>query len=200
MSSGWHLHQSLSRRGDGLNAFAPAPGSDAPLSETGMRFLAGLLAHARGATAFAAPTVNAYRRFRPNSLAPDRAVWGRDNRGAMLRVIGGPGDPATRIENRVGEPAANPYLYFASQIHAGMHGLARGLAPGPSADVPYEAEAPLLPRSLAEALAALDEDAVLRTGFGPAFVDYFLRLKRAELARFEQEVTDWEQREYFDLF
>ncbi len=200
MSSGWHLHQSLARRADGANVFAPAAGDAQPLSDTGRRFLAGLLAHARGAAAFAAPTINAYRRYRPNSLAPDRALWGRDNRGAMLRVVGGAGDPATRIENRAGEPAANPYLYFASQLHAGLDGLERALEPGPSADAPYETDAPMLPRSLAEALAALAQDETMRAGFGPDFVDYFVRLKQAEIARFEQEVTEWEQREYFDLF
>ena len=85
--------------------------------------MAGLLAHARGAAAFSTPTLNGYKRYRPFSLAPDRATWGRDNRGVMVRVLGGPGDPATHLENRVGEPAANPYLYMASQIVSGLDGL-----------------------------------------------------------------------------
>ena len=199
MSSGWHLHQSLRRVADGGNAFMPAE-AGGPLSETGRRFLAGLLAHAHGAAALSTPTINGYKRYRPYSLAPDRAIWGRDNRGAALRVIGGAGDPATRIENRIGEPAANPYLYFASQIHSGLDGLRRALDPGPSADTPYEAEARPLPRTLDEALAALRADACLREGLGSAFVDYFCRIKEAELARFNLEVSEWEQREYFDLF
>ncbi len=62
----------------------------------------------------------------------------KDNRGVMVRVLGEPGDPATHLENRVGEPLANPYLYMASQIHAGLDGIARKLEPGPSADAPYE--------------------------------------------------------------
>lgn len=199
MSSGWHLHQSLVARDDGRNAFA-GDGDENPLSPVGRHFLAGLLAHARAAAAFATPTINGYRRFRPNSLAPDRATWGFDNRGAMVRVIGGAGDPGTRLENRVGEPAANPYLYFASQIHAGLDGIARRLEPGPSADRPYEAPAALLPRSLEEALAALHDDAELVEAFGPKVIDWYTRIKRAEIARFESEVTDWEQREYFDMF
>jgi len=199
MSSGWHLHQSLWRVADSANAFVPA-GPGAPLSATGLQFLAGLLAHARGGAALATPTINGYKRYRPFSLAPDRIHWGRDNRGAMLRVIGGPGDPATRIENRIGEPAANPYLYFASQIHSGLDGIARALDPGPSADTPYAAEAPLLPQTLGDALAALRADECLRAGLGAGFVDYYCRLKEAELARFHLEVSDWEQREYFDLF
>jgi len=195
MSSGWHLHQSLKR--NGANAFTS---EKEDLSETGRQYLAGLLAHARGACALAAPTINGYKRYRPYSLAPDRIVCGKENRGAMLRAIGQPGDPAARIENRVGEPAANPYLYFASQFHCGMDGVHRKLSPPPSADTPYEAKAVFLPRTLAEALAALVEDAALRAGLGGAFVDYFCRLKEAEIARFQLEVSEWEQREYFDLF
>jgi glutamine synthetase len=189
MSSGWHLHQSLARGGE--NAFASA---NADLSETGTQWLAGLLAHARGAAALSTPTLNGYKRYRPYSLAPDRVVWGKENRGALMRVITG------RIENRAGEPAANPYLYFASQLYSGLDGLARKLAPPPSADTPYEATAERLPATLSEALAALRQDRVLCEGLGQTFVDYYCRIKDAEIARFNLEVSDWEQREYFDLF
>src|SRR5262245_63338360 len=108
----------------------------------------GLLAHARATAAFTTPTINGYKRYRPYSLAPDRAIWARDNRGVMVRVIGQPGSPATRLENRVGEPAANPYLYVASQIYSGLDGIARRLDPVPSADTPYETHATLLPNNL----------------------------------------------------
>src|SRR5262249_62348298 len=94
MSSGWHLHQSLSR--DGVNAFTPQS-KDEALSPVGKSYLAGLLTHARGATALATPTINGYKRYRPYSLAPDRVIWGRDNRGALIRAIGGAPDPATRL-------------------------------------------------------------------------------------------------------
>jgi glutamine synthetase len=202
MSSGWHLHQSLVRLADGANAFvADGAGHDGtPLSQTGARWLAGLLAHAEGATPFTTPTINGYRRYRPHSLAPDRVAWAQDNRAAMLRVIGAPGDAATRIENRVGEPAANPYLYMASQVVAGLDGLARGLSPGASADAPYETDARRLPASLDAALDALLADAALVEGVGRGFVDYLVHVKRAELARHAAEVGEWEHREYFDLF
>ena len=195
MSSGWHLHQSLSK--DGRNAFLPEKGD---LSDTGAQWLAGLLAHARAACAFATPTINGYKRYRPYSLAPDRVVWGKENRGALVRVIGGAGDPGTRIENRIGEPAANPYLYLASQIHSGMDGMARKLPLPPSADAPYEAKADMLPATLAEALRALKDDKVFCDAFGQAFIDYYCRIKEAEIARFNSEVSEWEHREYFDLF
>lgn len=195
MSSGWHLHQSLSR--DAKNAFVSATEE---LSEAGKNWLAGLLSHARATSALSTPTINGYKRYRPYSLAPDRVVWGKENRGALLRVIGGRGDPGTRIENRIGEPAANPYLYLASQIYAGLDGMARKPPLPPSADTPYEAKADPLPSTLAEALECLRTDDVLRKGLGDTFVDYYCRIKEAEIARFNAEVSQWEHQEYFDLF
>ena len=197
MSSGWHLHQSLADKKSGNNAFTA---KDDFLSGLGKHFLAGLLEHARAATAFSTPTINGYKRYRPYSLAPDRVVWGRENRGALLRVIGSPGNPGTRIENRIGEPAANPYLYFASQIYSGLDGMAMRPALSASVDTPYEAKAAFLPRTLTEAIEALRADKVLREGIGETFVDYYCRIKEAEMARFNLEVSEWEHREYFDLF
>jgi glutamine synthetase len=200
MSSGWHLHQSLLDRNSDTNAFMASRQGEL-LSDAGRHFLAGLLAHARAASVFTTPTLNGYKRFRSHSLAPDRAVWGHDNRGVMVRVLGGTGDAATRLENRVGEPAANPYLYMASQVLAGLDGMERGLDPGPSADAPYDvATAQLLPKSLGEAVAALRGDAFFREKMGAGFVDYLLTMKDAEIARSQAEVTDWEHREYFEAF
>jgi glutamine synthetase len=198
VSSGWHLHQSLRRVADGVNVFASAD-SAGLLSAAGQGYLGGLLAHAGAATAFSTPTINGYKRYRPFANAPDRISWARDNRGVMVRVLGGAGDLATRLENRAGEPAANPYLYMASQIVAGLDGIDRALDPGASADRPYESEAPALPRSLIDALAALRADGCFQENFGNFFIDYFCRLKEAEIGRFLSEVTDWEHREYFSL-
>ncbi len=196
-SSGWHLHQCLV---DAAGANALMPQTDGELlSPVGCHFVAGLLAHARAACLFTTPTINGYKRYRPYTLAPDRVHWGRDNKAAMIRVIGGRGDAGTRIENRVAEPAANPYLYYASQLHAGLDGLKRGLEPPAAAVAPYETPAEKLPASLAEAVAAARADTTLRESMGPAFVDYFADIKEAEVARFLSEVTDWEQREYFEM-
>jgi len=203
-ASGWHLHLSLIDRKREANAFVG--NAREGLSVTGLHFLGGLLAHAHAATAFTTPTVNGYRRYRAYALAPDRVVWARDNRGVMVRVLGQPGDPSTHLENRVGEPAANPYLYIAAQIHAGLDGIAHQRDPGPSADTPYETKALALPKSLGEALAALRSSDMFREAFGAAFVDYYAHLKEAEVTRFKSEASDkgevtaWEQNEYFDLF
>src|SRR6201996_4229439 len=198
-ASGWHLLQSLVSRTDGKNAFMATDGNET-LSPLARHYLAGLLAHARASTVFTTPTINGYKRYRSYSLAPDRAIWGRDNRGVMIRVLGGTGDPATRLENRIGEPAANPYLYMASQILSGLDGVDRKLDPGPSADAPYETKAELLPKSLREAVGALKHDGFFREALGAGFVDYYVHIKNAEIERFQAEVSDWEHREYFEMF
>jgi glutamine synthetase len=210
MSSGWHLHQSLVALEGGVNLFqreSPAPGTQAgdaqhTLSALGEHWLAGLLDHARGMTVFCTPTVNGFGRFRPNALAPQAIVWGRDNRGAMLRVVGAAGDAATRIENRIGEPAANPYLYLAVQIHAGLDGIERELRAPPATLAPYAEGDARIPTQLGEALAALHNDSVLCGAFGAGFVDYLVRVKQSELSRYElaDDKDDFQRREYFSRF
>lgn len=208
MSSGWHLHQSLidlqANRGNAFMRDTPATGTQATdaqytLSAIGEHYLAGLLAHARAMTVFCTPTTNGYGRFQPNALAPQSVLWGRDNRGAMLRVVGQSGDKATRIENRIGEPAANPYLYLASQIHAGLDGMAKQLKAPPATDAPYGTQETRLPTSLGEALDALLADQVMVEAFGSAFVNYLVQVKRAEASRYEltPDKVDFHRREYF---
>jgi glutamine synthetase len=198
MSSGWHLHQSLADT-QGRNVFAPDE-SGQLLSRLGRHYLAGLLAGAAEAVAFTTPTINGYKRYRANSLAPDRIVWGSDNRGAMLRVVAGTSPAATRIENRIGEPAANPYLYLASQVATGLAGVAAAAEPPPPTDAPYEATAPTLPTSLGAALGVLADGHILRAAFGTEFIEYYSMIKHAEVRRYEAHVTDWEMKEYFDVF
>lgn len=210
MSSGWHLHQSLSDLATGANAMVrtePLAGSCArdashTLSDVGAHYLAGLLDHARGMTAFCTPTTNGYARFQPNALAPHSVQWGRDNRGAMLRVIGGANDPATRIENRIGEPTANPYLYLAVQIEAGLDGIERRLVPPPATEDPYGAQAIPLPSSLGEALDALQADSVLSERMGADWVAYLTQIKRLEWQRFREadDPDAFQHREYFSRF
>jgi glutamine synthetase len=210
-SSGWHLHQSLTSRPDGVNAFASL---DAPLSPVGLSYVAGLLEHAVASLPFAAPTVNGYKRFRPYSFAPDRVAWAIENRGALVRVQGAPGDAGSHVEYRAGEPAANPYLYLAASLAAGLDGVRRELTPPPAIEAdPYAAGGLVpLPTSLAAAVKALDGDPFYRGAFGDLLVDYLVMMKRAEIARYEaaladavqsdspDEVTDWEMREYFEFF
>ena len=180
MSSGWHLHQSL------VNAKTGKP------EAVSMHYLAGLIEHGLAMTAFASPSVSSYARYQPNVLAPHTVSWGTDSRAAMLRVL------PNRIENRVGEPMANPYLYIASQIYAGLHGLEAKLA------VPRENDpaAKPLPASLTESLDALALDTVYSDGFGKDFIAYYCHIKRFELARYEaaDDKLAWLTSEYFNRF
>ena len=184
MSSGWHLHQSLVNVATGE--------SIKPSSNVGQHYLAGLIQHGRAMAAFAAPSVTSYARYQPNALAPQTVSWGLDSRAAMLRVL------PNRIENRVGEPMANPYLYIASQIYAGLHGLQAKL------DVPCanDPAAKSLPASLSEALDELDTNEAYRAGFGKDFITYYTHIKRFEIARYEaaKDKLDWVRREYFNRF
>jgi len=199
-STGWHLHQSLVDLESGENAFIPtAAEGGALLSSTGQRYLGGLLRHAPAAAVFTTPTVNGYKRYRPFTLAPDRICWGIDNKGAMVRAVGGPGDPATRLENRSGEPAANPYLYMASQLVSGMAGIDGEVDPGAPTEDPYAEAAVPLPASLMAALEELRDDGAFAEAFGQEVVDWILTLKGSEVERYLAEVSDWEQREYFGL-
>jgi glutamine synthetase len=207
--SGWHLHESLLSPHDGSNAFA-ADGDY--LSGLGRQFVAGLLDHALPMSVFATPTVNGYKRFRPYSFAPDRVCWALENRGALVRVQGAPGDVNSHVEMRLGEPAANPYFYMAANIAAGLDGIRRELEPPPPVESdPYAMAGTLLPASLAEAVAALDGDEFFRKAFGDTLIDYLLQMKRAEVGRYESAIaenplpdphtiSDWEMREYFEFF
>src|SRR4029077_14316652 len=175
-SSRWHPHQSLRNRRTRSNACASS--SDV-LSGVGQRYVAGLLSHTAAMAPFAAPTVNGYKRFRPYSFAPDRVSWAVENRGALVRVQGAPGDASSHVEMRIGEPAANPYFYLASNIAAGLDGIRRAAEPPPAADVdPYATDAPPLPASLAEAVDLLDADAFYRKAFGDTLVSYLVMMKR----------------------
>lgn len=197
-SSGWHLHQSL-RSENVRNEFAGTTEGEL-LSQTGMHFMGGLLKHALECSVLTTPTINGYKRYRPDSFAPDRVAWAEENRGALIRVTGGRGDANTHLENRVGDPAANPYLYLASQIASGRDGLRQKTDPGPSADEPYISDSPALPATLERAIDHFEGSALLRSEFGEPFVDYLAMIKRHEVGRFNATVTDWEQREYFEVY
>jgi glutamine synthetase len=210
MASGWHLHHSLVHLGSGANAFAPKPPSQPPLqlppqttqpndastttpsdarhhlSALGVHWLAGLLKHAPAMVALAVPTVNGTTRFRPNAMAPHAALWGHDNRGALLRVLGGAA-AHTRIENRMAEPCANPYLLMAAHIHAGLDGVRNALLPPPATRSPYDdaaRHAAPLPTSLLDSLDHLAQNTVLTQGLGAPFCRVYSAAKRSEAQRY----------------
>lgn len=193
--SGFHLHISLVD-GDGVNVFGDPDGVDG-LSATGRSAIAGVLAHAPALAAILNPTINSYKRFGPDTLAPWLIDWGLDNRSAMVRIPPERGG-ASRMEVRLGDATANPYLAMAAVCAAIYLGVRDKLEPAaPLEGYGYDPEsAPMLPQSLPEALDALAADTALAEVLGEFFVESFLTYKRNEVERFSRFVTDWEFREY----
>lgn len=195
--SGLHLHLSLEREGENCFDDPSSPDGVAPLLR---QFTAGVLAHAPALMAFLNPTVNAYRRILPDSLAPTHINWGLDNRTTLIRIPPERGG-GCRIEIRVGDGAANTHLVTAAIIHAGLDGIRNELEPpAPLAGDAYAMEegekGDPLPDSLGTALAALEADATIRDAVGAEIVDTFLAVKGFELDRYRLHTTDWELDEY----
>jgi glutamine synthetase len=195
-TSGYHLHVSA-WDGD-RNLFEDADSPDG-LSDAARWFMGGLIEHGRGTTAVMAPTINAYKRFVAQELAPYFIDWGPDNRSVYIRIPAERGK-GTRVECRGADGTASPYLSSAIQIFAGLDGVDRELDPGPPSEAIYEppVERATMPFSLSKALDALEADVFVRESMSEQFVQAFLAIKRNEAQRFALAVTDWEIREYLD--
>jgi glutamine synthetase len=198
--SGFHLHFSVV---DSKGKNQMHNGED--LSEVANQMIAGILSHANALTAFTNPTINAFKRLGPDTLAPSRANWGYDNRATLLRVPPERGE-GTRLEIRIGDGAANPYLMVASVLAAGLDGIKQKMKPNKAAEGwAYEDESdPLLPLTFTAALDALEADPLFAEIMGPIVISTHLSLKRDEIERYEAEVPDpstreitaWELEEY----
>jgi glutamine synthetase len=210
--SGWHLHQSVAATVTGGNVFA-SEDADGGISAEGKAYIDGILARARDLCLLSVPTVNGYRRFGENyPLAPMQIGWSFEDRRAMVRVLGA-GD-STHVENRVGEPCANPYLAMAAQLSAGLDGLLGERAAGGPGETLPEAAGDTLPLSLREALEVFRASKHVGELLGTPLTVGLVKLKESEVSRFEAwcesrggheplpgtGVTDWEQREYFGVY
>ncbi len=193
--SGFHIHFST-WTDDGVPMFDD-PDDELGLSSTARSAIAGVLAHAPALAAVLNPTINSYKRLGPDSFAPWLADWGMDNRSAMIRVPPERGR-ASRMEFRLGDASANPYLAIGGLLGAAFLGIEDKLQPpDPLEGYGYNPEkAARLPASLGIALEALEADTEITEILGPEFVEMFLTYKRNELERFSHWVTDWEFREY----
>ncbi|WP_037268128.1 glutamine synthetase family protein [Kibdelosporangium aridum] len=205
-SSGWHLHQSVTSTKTNTNVFAAGDSAQDAISPEGEAYVAGLMSRAREFCMLSVPTVNGYRRLAPEfTLSPTSVNWRFEDRSAMVRVLAG--GSSTHVENRIGEPCANPYLTIASQLYAGLEGLISGT---PATQTTY----PSLPTSLREALDAFRESTSAEQLLGAPLKACLTKLKQSEASRFDawrkaehspagevtNEVTEWEHREYFGVF
>ncbi|HUI48063.1 MAG TPA: glutamine synthetase family protein [Acidimicrobiia bacterium] len=191
--SGLHLHQ--------RSPFLLEPSGE--LTPNGSSYVAGQLAHASGLCAIAAPTVNSYRRLHAGPEAPGAAIWGHESRAALVRVGTDLGSDAS-IEFRASDTAANAYLLIAALLVAGAAGISDGLQPGPPSDESiggYDVGASTqryvsLPRSLDEALDALQADDVLADAFDSTLLMRLVDGRRVEAEDFRATVSEWERERY----
>ncbi len=194
--SGFHVNLSLEEK-DGANALNDTAAADG-LSALARHCVAGMVAHFEATAAICAPTVNAYKRLRPAQLAGYWANWGYDHRGVSVRVPHERG-PATRLEHRMSDGAANPYLATAAVLQAARLGFVNRLTPRPPEEqdcLTSQSTARHVPDNLSLALDALEADAELVQAIGPELVAQFVAVKRAEWSKFTAAVTDWELSTY----
>ncbi len=197
---GAHNHMSLLDKETNENVLAD-PHGPWGLSTVGQRFIAGQLHHAQAAYALLAPTVNCFKRRRTHTFSPTNVAWGLDDRTALVRLKGG--TPESRhVENRAPTGLSNPYLVAAALLGAGLLGIEDELALEPPAQVPAEEDLskPQLPRTAEESLAFLEADPRLVSLLGAEFVSAYCVMRRHELSRFADHVTDWERDEYVELY
>jgi glutamine synthetase len=194
-----HLHQSLWDRARGRNLFHD-PDATHGISRVMRHFLAGQLRLMPEFAVFACPTVNSYKRLVPGVWAPTNATWGIDNRTVALRAVLGPSPGSVRVEYRLAGADINPHLAIAASLASGLYGIEHGLEPPePVRGNAYETDAPVLPRSLDEAVRRLEQSAIARDLLGEEFVDHYLRTRDWEVRQHQRAVTNWDLERYFEI-
>jgi glutamine synthetase len=197
---GAHNHIGLLRRDSQENAMAD-PDHEWGLSKTGRSFVAGQLRHARAIYTLLAPTINCLKRRRTHTFSPTNVSWGIEDRTAFVRVKGG-AIKSKHVENRAPTGLSNPYLACAGLLGAGVLGIVDELELEPPAARPAEEDEskPKLPTTVEESLAALEADERIVELLGEEFVRAYGVMRRYELQRFADHVTDWERDEYLELY
>lgn len=195
--SSCHIHMSL-WEGDenafaGDQEFGPVKGSDA------FRwFLGGWIKHVEDVMPFYAPTVNSYKRYVDGSWAPTRLAWSYDNRTAGFRVVGR--GKSLRIECRIPGADCNPYLAYAASLASGLAGIENKIEPPEifEGDIYAAKDLPRVPYSLAEATEKFANSEFAKKAFGESVVKHYAHYFRTEYEAYNQSVTDWERKRYFE--
>ena len=213
IGSGAHVHLSLWDNESGANLFHDPHAEDRyGLSETGRRFVAGILAHLPALAAITCPTVNSYRRLQPHAWASAFVCWGFDNREAAVRVpspFWGREQGTSNVELKTVDNTCNPYLALGATLAAGLDGIERELDPGPPLDVDpgnlgdADREArqmTRLPSSLDEALDALVADEVLSSALGSTLRDAYVTVRRSEAEAYRDQDEAFEFAQHFGRY
>ncbi|MBI4408725.1 MAG: type I glutamate--ammonia ligase [Gemmatimonadetes bacterium] len=199
--SGMHTHQSLFR--DGQNAFFE-PNAPDQISKVMRWYVGGLLSHARSFCAVTNPLVNSYKRLVPGYEAPVNVAWSHQNRSPLIRIPARRGK-GTRLELRMPDPAANPYLALAVQLAAGLDGIRNRIVPPEPVDKniftlsvrdrrKYKIQE--LPRDLGEALDLLKRSRLLRDVLGEHVFEHLVAAGEQEWHEYIAQVHDWEIERY----
>lgn len=195
--SSCHIHSSLWSM-DGETAVFDDHHGPHGMSQTFQHYLAGQIATAREFSLLWAPTINSYKRFQLGSWAPTGVGWGIDNRTLGFRKVGhGKG---TRVECRIPGSDANSYFAFAGTLAGGLYGIKNELPLGePFMGNGYEApDIPRIPWSIVDAIRLWEESTIARECFGDDVHHHILTMAKAEWEAFNQTVTDWELRRYWE--
>jgi len=203
--SSLHVHLSI-WDADGQQDLTASDQDEVSLSDVGSWFLGGILEHLDALTGLGSPTVNSYKRLQPGSWAPANTYWGYGNRSGVVRI---PGVGKRRhLEFRSPDNSAQPYLLLAGLLGAGADGIRRQVTPPPpfQGDIAHLTEEEVerygigyLPRTLSEALTALEQDEVVAAAVGETALEHFLTVKRDELAVYETHVHPWERETYLEM-
>src|ERR1700694_3070304 len=197
---GAHTHMSLLRIDSGKNAMSE-DGAEAGLSKVGRSFVAGQLRHASSIYALLAPTLNCLKRRRRHSFSPTNVSWGLEDSSAFGRLRGGSAE-SRHIENRAPSGLSNPYLVAAALLASGLIGIEDSLELEPPAHPPAEEDESKekLPPTLEQSLSNLEADGRIKEMLGEEFVQAYTVMRRYELQRFADHVTDWELQEYLEIY
>ena len=204
--SGMHTNQSLFNL-DGTNAFADES-DPLKLSETAYQYIAGIMKNARGFSAVTNPLVNSYKRMVPGYEAPVYVAWSISNRSALVRIPASRGI-GTRVEVRCPDPCCNPYLAFAMMLTSGLDGIKNRLNVPASTNLnifdmtaveKVEAGIACMPASLKEALEELKINPLARHTLGDHIYEKYIFNKEAEWDHYRISVTDWEIKEYLNIY
>ena len=197
---GSHTHMSLLRATSGENAMSDEK-ADFGFSRVGRQFIAGQLRHAASIYALLAPTVNCLKRRRRHTFSPTNVSWGLEDRSAFVRLKGGSRE-SRHIENRAPSGMSNPYLVCAALLASGLLGIIDELELEAPAHPPAEEDEtkPKLPTSVEQSLSLLEADERIVDLLGSEFVKAYSVMRRYELQRFADHVTDWELQEYLEIY
>jgi len=197
--NGCHVHISMWNKTGKKNLFHDKKG-ELGVSKLGYQFLGGLMKHAEGLTCITNPSVNSYKRINaPATLSgatwsPSSISYGGNNRTHMVRI-----PDEGRIEFRLADGAANPYLLQAAVLAAGLAGIDGNVDPGKRLDINMYTEShkakgiKTLPLNLLDAIRCLSKDKALQKTLGPEFSDAFIKLKQNDWQKYSQHLSQWER-------